>query len=539
MASTFAALQHGDYRTLWLTTLFSNLGAMVQAVAAGWMMTTLTDSAEMVALVQAATSLPMMLFSLGSGALADSFDRRLLMIWAQSIMFAAAVLLGVLAFAGLVTPWLLLGFTFVIGTGSALHHPSWQASIGDLLPREHIPGAVTLNSMSFNSMRSIGPGIGGLIVAFAGTTAAFVFNAFTYIPLIASLFRWKPNVPARTLPRESFLSAISAGVRYASMSPNLTTVLFRGAIFSVAVVSVQALMPVMASTALGGGPLTLGAMLAAFGTGGIIGGIINARMRTLFSNETLVRLSCVAFAGCAATLGMSTNLWLSLLVMVPAGIFWVITLSMFNVIMQLSTPRWVVGRALSIYQTATFGGMAFGAWVWGAVTDAYGAAIALGGAAALLLVCAVIGFYRRVPDFSSLDLSPLDQFREPALRLDLKARSGPIMVLIDYEIDHDDVPAFLEAMTQRRRIRIRDGARQWALLRDLENPRLWTESYHVPTWVEYIRHNQRRTRADAENNDALRKLHAGAEPPRVHRMIERQTVPPKDDMPLKPHSDIH
>ena len=156
----------------------------------------------------------------------------------------------------------------------------------------------------------------------------------------------------------------------------------------------------------------------------------------------------------------------------------------------------------------------------------------------MLIASVLVGLRYTLPAYGALNLDPLDQFREPELRLDLKARSGPIMVMIDYTIAQENVPAFLSAMTARRRIRIRDGARQWALLRDLENPEIWTETYHVPTWVEYVRHNQRRTQADAEVTEQLLKLHRGPDRPRVHRMIERQTVPVGDDMPLKPTPDI-
>jgi hypothetical protein len=150
----------------------------------------------------------------------------------------------------------------------------------------------------------------------------------------------------------------------------------------------------------------------------------------------------------------------------------------------------------------------------------------------------MMGLRFALPEFGTLNLDPLNRFNEPELQLDLKPRSGPILIMLEYEIAQGDVPAFLIAMALRRRIRIRDGARHWALLRDLENPRIWTESYHVPTWVEYVRHHQRRTQADAEVFDRLLALHRGAEPPRVRRMIERQTVPVRDDTPLKEHTEI-
>lgn len=536
-ASTYAPFRHANFRTLWIATLVSNLGGLIQGVGAGWMMTTISDQHSMVALVQGATTLPIMLFSLASGALADNFDRRRIMLSAQVMMMLVSVALAAFAYMGWITPWLLLSFTFLLGCGTALHNPPWQASMGDIVPRADLPAAVTLNSMGFNLMRSVGPAVGGLIVATAGVAAAFLANAVSYIALIAALWRWKPVYPPRNLPRESFVSAMSAGLRYVSMSPNLLTVMLRACLFGMAAVSSLALLPLVARELVAGGALTYGGLLGAFGVGAIIGGAINGRVRERLSNEWIVRLACIGFGLSNIVLGFSTNVWLSLILLLPAGACWVMALSLFNVTVQLSTPRWVVARALSLYQTATFGGMAVGSWVWGLAADAYGPAMALMGSGGVLIASAIVGLLYRLPEFGALNLDPLDHFREPELRLDLKARSGPIMIMIDYTIAQEDVPAFLAAMTARRRIRIRDGAKQWVLLRDLENPETWTESYHVPTWVEYLRHNQRRTQADAEVTEALTKLHRGPERPRVHRMIERQTVPLGDDMPLKadPH----
>jgi MFS family permease len=536
--SPLAPFRHASFRALWTATLASNLGGLIQTVGAGWMMTTISTSDDMVALVQAATTLPIMIFSLAAGALADSFERRNIMLVAQILMMVVSAGLAIFAVAGLLTPWLLLAFTFFIGCGTALHNPSWQASMGDLVPREDLPAAVTLNSMSYNLMRSIGPAVGGLIVALAGAAFAFAVNAVSYIALIRALMRWKPERAVATLPRESFGSAISVGLRYIAMSPNLLKVMCRSFLFGLAAVAVLALLPLVTRDLVEGGAFSYGVILGCFGAGAICGALLNARVRDRWNNETIVRATFLIFALSVVVLAQSRQMWLSCLAVVPAGACWVMTLSLFNVTVQLSTPRWVVGRALALYQTATFGGMAVGSWVWGVSAEAYGADGALAVAAVVLVLGAAVGLRYVLPEFSKLSLDPLDHFNEPALKLDLRPRSGPILIMVDYEIAQQDVDAFLSAMAQRRRIRLRDGARQWSLLRDLEDPRIWTESYHVPTWMEYVRHHQRRTQADAEVFDRLKAMHRGEHPPRVHRMIERQTVPIRDDMPLKEHTDI-
>lgn len=537
-ASPFAPFRHGAFRMLWSATLISNFGGLVQAVGAAWAMTTLTSSPTLIALVQASNTLPIMLFALAAGALADNMDRRRIMLAAQALMAVASVgLVAVTALGGL-TPWVLLGFTFLIGLGTALNNPSWQASVGDLVPRAEIPAAVTLGSVGFNLMRSVGPAAGGIIVAVFGAAAAFAVNALSYLPLLAALIRWRPQLRPRTTKPEPFLPAIGAGLRYVALSPNLVRVMARGALFGLSAVAVQALLPLIARDLVGGGSFTFGTMLGAFGLGAIGGAFLNPRLRERFNNERIVQIAFALFAAAAVVLAQSRSVWLSGLAMVPAGAAWVMALSLFNVSVQLNTPRWVVGRALSLYQTATFGGMAAGSWIWGAVATSAGVEAALMTAAGVLLFGAVVGFFVAIPDFGTLDLDPANRFREPMLRLDLRGRSGPIMVMVDFVIDKKDVPEFLRLMAERRQIRRRDGARNWALLRDLEQPEIWSESYHVATWDEYLRHNQRRTKADIEVSERLHALHRGATAPRVHRMIERHTISPADDIPLRPDHDI-
>lgn len=522
-----------------MASLISNLGGLIQTVGAGWLMTVISDSKDLVAFVQAANTLPIMLFSLAAGALADNLDRRRIMIVAQVFVMVVSAMLAYLAYFGMLTPWLLLAFTFLVGTGTALFNPSWQASMGDIVPREDIPHAVSLNAMSFNIMRSIGPALGGAIVATAGAAFSFLINAVSYIPLIYALFRWKYRRPPSTLPREQFGSAMSAGLRYMMMSPNLIKVLCRGFIFGFGAISVSAMMPIIARDVLLGGALTYGLLLGSFGVGAIGAAVLNTRLRARFTSETIVRGACIGFAASVVIMAFSTFTVVTCLFLIVAGACWVLALSLFNVTVQLSTPRWVVGRALALYQMSTFGGMTFGSWTWGMIAEEWGVSAALVTSAVTLLLGAAIGLRYALPGLVALDLDPLT-FREPELLLDLKPRSGPIMIMVDYVVDQKDVDEFLAVMSERRRSRIRDGARQWALLRNLENPELWTESYHFPTWVDYIRHNQRRTTADQAISERLRSLHKGPEKPRVHRMIERQTVPTREDIPLKhdPHNHL-
>ncbi|WP_082359344.1 MFS transporter [Bosea sp. AAP35] len=534
--SPFLPLRQPIFRAVWLASLASNFGGLVQMVGASWMMTAIAASPDMVALVQASTTLPVMLFSLAAGAISDNYDRRRIMLTAQGFMLSVSILLALSAWLDVITPWLLLGFTFLIGCGTALNNPAWQSSVGDMVPRQDVPAAVTLNSVAFNIARSVGPAIGGAIVAAAGAVAAFVINAFSYIALITVLARWKPPRVERVLPRETLLIAMGAGVRYVAMSPNIRSVILRSFAFGFGGIVALALLPLIARDLVQGGPLVFGILLGAFGAGAVVGAFMSARLRRLLTTEALVRATFAAYAVAAAIIGVSTTMWLTMPALAVGGACWVLTLSTFNATVQLSAPRWVVGRALAIYQMAAFGGMAAGSWAWGQATLHLGPEQALLISAFTLLVGAALGLRYELPPLEALNLDPLSRWREPKVAVDIEPRSGPVIVTIEWLIREEDVVAFLNAMAERRRIRRRDGARHWTLLRDLTDPELWVERYDSPTWVEYVRQAQRVTLADADIGERVRALHKGPNPPVVHRMIERETATLPRGLPTQhPH----
>ena len=510
------------FRAVWIASMASNFGGLIQSVGASWLMTSLTPSSQMVALVQASTALPILLLSLWSGAVADNLDRRRVMLAAQGFMLLVSISLAIVTYAGWITPWLLLVFTFLIGCGAAMNGPAWQASVGDMVPRVALPGAVALNSMGFNIARSVGPAIGGAIVAAAGAAAAFVVNAVSYVGLIAVLSRWKPVTPDRMLPRETLGHAMIAGVRYVTMSPDIRTVLLRAALFGVGASAVPAMMPLVARDVIVGNSLTYGVLLGAFGIGAVGGGLMVRRMRERMSVEAIVRAAAAALVVGSAVTGLSDTMILIVPALALAGGGWVLALSTFNVTVQLSAPRWVVARALSLYQMAAFGGMASGAVLFGGIADTYGVQTTLLVAAAVQALTIVAGFALPLPAARDLNLA-LREWAEPETAVSVDERSGPIVVTIEYRIAPADIPRFLNVMHERRRIRRRDGAKHWTLLRDLSAPEIWVERYHVATWLDYVRHNQRRTHEDAQNTRDILSLHIGPDSPVVHRMIERQT----------------
>lgn len=527
--SALSPFRYRTFRSVWITTLTSSFGGMVQGVGAAWMMVSLGATAHMVTLVQASITLPIVLLALVAGALADAFDRRTLMLIAQVFMLIVSAMLAILAYAGAVTPWLLLLFTFLIGCGAALNAPAWQASVGAMVPRHEIPSAVALNSMGFNLARSVGPAIGGLIVAVAGAAAAFAANAASYIGLILVLARWRPEQEPRLLPRERLGSAILSGIFYVAMSPRISATLIRGCVTGFGASAASALLPLIARDLIGGGPAIYGLLLGAFGVGAVGGAFWSHRLRIAYSNELIVRWSLLASAAGIALSAISTSLLLTMAAMILCGLGWVLVLSILNATVQLSAPRWVAARALSLYQMAIFGGMAGGAALWGYVTEGSGLQAALLIAASVQVGCIALGFWFHLPETEEMNLDVKD-FPEPATRVPVQARTGPVVVTIEYRIADEDVLVFLAAMAERRTIRRRNGARRWTLLRDLSDPEVWIERYHSPTWTEYIRHNRRFTGDDDALGERIKALHRGCGDPPVRRMIERQTgYPPLAD----------
>ncbi len=523
--SALSPLRYPVFRGVWAASTVSNLGVLIQSVGASWLMIAIAPSADMVALVLASVYLPITLFSLVAGAVADNLDRRKVMLAAQAFMLIVSATLAGFAWSGWITPWLLLIFTFLMGCGSAFNGPAWQASVGDMVPRAELPGAVALNSMGFNIARSAGPAIGGAIVAAAGAAAAFAVSAVSNIGLIVVLLRWRPPANPRTLPRETLGIAMGAGVRFVAGSPAIRTVLVRSAVFCIAASGLMALMPLLAKDRLGGGPLTYGLLLGAFGVGAVAGAVGNAKLRQRMSTGAIVGWTSVAFALAGSIAAVSTHLLVTMAALLVAGAGWLLALATFNVAVQMSAPRWVVARALSIYQMAAFGGLASGSWLWGEVAADTSVTLALLAASVVMLGGAALGRWWPVAQTKELNLDLLQMWKEPSTAVPVDGRTGPVVITIEYAIREADLGEFMGAMVERRRVRRRDGARNWRLLRDLADPEVWIERYETPTWLDYVRHNSRMTHHDAAISERLRTLHCGRDAPVVRRMIERQCAP--------------
>lgn len=516
--SGLGVLRDSQLRGFLIAGLVSGFGSYVQAIAAGWLMASLTPMVLMVALVQTASSLPILLFALIAGALADVYDRRRLLLVAQAIMFSAAALLALLSFTGAIAPWMLLALTFVMGTGLALHSPSWQASLGDIAPPAALGDAVTLNSLGANTARSVGPALGGFILTTLGAPAAFLFNALSYGGIVWTLWRWKPRRDPPHLPPERLAAAISTGLRFAALSRPVRDALLRALVFGVISSSVWALTAVLARDVLGSGPQGYGFLLAAFGAGAVVGATFNAVLRRRLGHETILRLASFGFAVAAAGAGLAPSLAAALPALFLAGATWVSAMAVLNVHVQTASPRWVVGRAISIFQMSAFGGMATGSFVFGLIADGLGIRTALLIGAGLMAASLPLGLRLRLAPQDPADLEPAPPHTQPSLDTTLSGTS-PTVVSIEYRIRQADTERFLALMQRNARARRRAGATRWRLYRDGFDLELWIEQFESPDWNEHLRHRGRRSAADRDIQLAIWALHADPAPPRIRRLL--------------------
>ncbi|MCK1503335.1 MFS transporter [Bradyrhizobium sp. 188] len=534
-----APLRYPTFRRIWLSSLLSNLGILIQGVGAAWAMTEMTSSADKVALVQTALLLPVMLIAMPAGAIADMYDRRIVMLVALSIALCGAAALTALDWFGLTTPNLLLVLCFVVGSGMALMGPAWQSSVSEQVPPKTLPAAIALNGISYNIARSFGPAVGGIVVATAGSVAAFGINVFLYLPIMVALFLWKRVGDPSRLPREHLSRAIVSGVRYIANSPSIKIVVTRSMVTGIVGSAIQALMPLVARDLLYGGAQTYGIMLGAFGLGAVVGALNLSKVRRQMSGEAAVRACTLSMSGAIAAIALSHNPLLTAVALVLAGAVWTIVYTLFNIGVQLSAPRWVAGRSLAGWQAAFSGGIAIGSWGWGRLTDAVGVEITLLVSAGLMLLLPLLGLWLRMPAITERG-EDAEILADPKVRLALTYRSGPLVVEIEYRVASENARAFHNVMQDVQLYRQRNGAYGWSIARDIADPELWTERYQCPTWLDYLRQRNRWTRSERALDEKAMAFHIGPEPVRIRRMLERPfgSVRWKDDVPDRAASEV-
>ncbi|WHO38917.1 MFS transporter [Sphingobium sp. AP49] len=518
---SFAPLREPVFRRIWTASLLSNFGQLILGVGAAWEMTRMSASPSMVALVQTALMLPLMLVTLPAGAFADMFDRRRIAMTGLAFSTACAALLTVLAWTGHTSPWMLLGFCSLIGAGVALYSPAWQASISEQVGPRLLPAAVALGTISYNVARSFGPALGGIIVLAAGAHAAFAINAICYLPLFLAFFVWRRrHVPGR-LPPEQFHRALVSGMRYALHAGAIRTVLARAFLFGLAGASASALAPLVAKDLLGGNASVYGLLLGASGVGAVLGALLVEPCRDRFGTQATTALLAIISGIALALVGVSRDVSLTCLALLVAGGANILTIALFNVSVQLSAPRWVTARALSLFSSALTGGIAIGALLWGLVASRWSVDIAMYGSGLALALLPVVGLLLPLPETSEADVEPFVIAGEPEVGMALTRRSGPVIIEIDYDVDPDLARDFYAAMVEVQRTRMRNGGFNWSIARDIADPALWTERYQCPTWGDYLHMRDRFTHADKLAQQAARAFDRKAGQVRVRRRLER------------------
>ena len=521
--SAWSPLRNGLFRNLWIATIVSNVGTWMQDVGAGWLMTSLSSSPSMVALVEAADSIPMMLLALPAGAIADIVDRRRLLIAIQVYLMVVTAVLGILTLLNLTTAWVLLGFVFVLGLGSAMMMPAWSAIVPDLVSTEELPAAVALNSIAINVSRAIGPAIAGVLVAAVGAWLVFILNALTYIGILVVLVRWRREHHKSTLPAERFLSAIRVGIRFVMHTQVLLIVLIRGAAFFVFASATWSLFPLIVRRELGRGPEVYGLLLTCIGIGAVAGAMFLPRVRAKMSRDSLVAGASALYAVAALALAYVQNIGLLAVAMLATGAAWISILSALQVSAQLTLPPWVRARGLAAFVVVFMSGMALGSILWGQVATRIGIPAALT-TAAVGMVLAIAATWRfKLGHHQVLDFTPSMDWPMPVLA-ETPEPDVPVMVTINYRIQPDKRAEFVAAMQGVREMRRRNGAYFWQLFHDSEDPTRFVEAFMDESWMEHLRQHERVSVADRElQRRAKQYLAEGESTKSSHWLADRES----------------
>ncbi len=446
------------FRALWIATVVSNIGTWMHDVGAGWLMTSLSPSPLMVALVQAATTLPMFLLALPAGAMADIVDRRWMLLFAQSFGILAAATLAVLTWLGFTTPAILLAATFALGVAAALSAPVFQAIVPELVDKAVLPDAIALNSLGVNIARAIGPALCGVVVAMAGPPAVFAINSLSVLAVLFVVGRWRREPSASRLPPEHFLGALKAGYRYARRAPALRIVLIRAVGFFIFGSALWAMLPLIARRELGLDAAGYGALLGCMGAGAVLGALLLKRIRAKVGSNLLSIGGTLLFALVMVSLGRAPNVWVAGGVMVAAGLAWIAMLTSLNAALALAARN-------------------------------------------------------------ASDLTPSGHWVEPATAGRVAGDRGPVLVEIEYRIDVSQLSAFVAKLREFKPTRQRDGAIRWDVWEDLEEPGRVVETFVVESWLEHQRQHARVTRTDQLDQEVINAFHLGDGGPKVRHLL--------------------
>ncbi|SPJ15070.1 Transmembrane transport protein (DitE-like protein) [Burkholderiales bacterium] len=524
--SPWSPLRHATFTVVWTATVISNIGTWMYNAASGWLMLSLNPEPLVVSLVQVATSLPIFLFALPAGALADIVDKRRFLIAAEGATTAVAAIIAALVWLGIVTPATLLLFTFVLGAGAALTAPAWQSIVPQLVPKQELAAAVAANSVGINISRALGPALGGVIIAAFGIAVPFWLNAVSNLGIVAALLWWRsPQKAARLLPAERFASAVRAGIRHTRHNSHLRATLTRAVAFFLFASAYWALLPLVAHNQIAGGPELYGTLLGAIGAGAVGGAFALPWLKAKIGPDRTVGAGTVGTAVTLVLFGLARGPVLGLSASIIAGVSWIAVLASLNVSAQVAVPDWVRGRGLAMFVTVFFGAMTVGGVVWGQVAEIVGLPATHFIAAAGALIAIPLTWRWKLQTGAGIDLTPSMHWPAPVITHEVENDEGPVLVTVEYRIDPGSREAFLTALEKLAHQRRRDGAYAWGVFEDLAKEGRFLETFLVESWLEHMRQHQRVTNADRILQNVVHQFQVGGAPKVTHFIAAEPGAP--------------
>ena len=522
-ASAWAPFRYRAFALIWIATVVSNIGGWMYNVASGWLMTSLNPDPFIVSMVQVANSLPMFLFAIPAGALADIVNQRRFLIFGECSITIASTAFAALVWLHLITPGSLLVFSFIVTVGSAVTAPAWQAVVSQLVPKSELSPAVAANSVGVNVSRAIGPALGGVLVGAFGIAAPFWLDAFSNVGVIAALLWWRaPKKSAARLPPESLGGAIRAGIRYARYNPHLAATLIRTVGFFVFGSAYWALLPLVARRQISGGPELYGILLGAIGASAVGGAFLLRWLKAKLGADRLVASATLATAAATGLFAAARGPVVAVAASLIAGASWIAAVSSLNVSAQVALPDWVRARGLAVYVTVMFGALTIGSAIWGELASFGGLPAALWLAAAGALIAIPLTWRWKLQTGANVDFSPSMQWPEPVTNHAIEPDRGPVLVTVEYHIDPKNREAFLHAIGRYARERPRDGAYDWGIYEDPAKDGRFVETFLSDSWLDHLRQHQRVTKADRALEQAVLRFQIGEGPKTTHWVSARE-----------------
>jgi MFS family permease/quinol monooxygenase YgiN len=515
--SPWSPFRHPTFAVIWAAGVVANIGSWMYTAASGWLMTSLNPDPLIVAMVQVATTLPMFLFALPAGALADILDRRKLLIFCEVAATAISAIFAALVSAGLATPGNLLLLTFLIGVTAALTAPPWQAVVPQLVPKQDLVSAIAANSVGMNISRAVGPALGGIMIAALGIASPFWFNAISNLGIIVALLWWRPQQRSgRRLPAERLGSAMRAGFRYARHNSHLRATLMRAVGFFLFASAYWALLPLVARGQIAGGPDLYGLLLGMIGVGAVGGAFALPWLKRVLGADLLVAAGTLGTALTLILYGLAREPLAAMAASLIAGMSWIAVLATLNVSAQVALPDWVRGRGLAMFVTVFFGALTLGSAAWGQVAAMVGLPVAHLIAAAGALLVIPLSWRWKLQTAAAIDLAPSMHWPAPLVTLEIEHDQGPVLVTVEYRVETRSREPFLAALEKLAQSRRRDGAYAWGVFEDAAEPGRFLETFLVESWLEHLRQHERVTNADRVVQDAVQRFDAQGAPRVTH-----------------------